>query len=106
MFDKVLESATSLRNQSYHKVEDNIKKATKKQQPTTHYDLRHLKINDINVRDKVLLRNNKRNVKKGGRFTFEWLESYEVDNLIYHGLALLKNQKGNILKKIVQQASS
>ena len=30
MFDKVLKSATSLRNQIHHKVEDNIKKAQEK----------------------------------------------------------------------------
>ena len=37
MFDTVLESATSLRNQIFHKVEDNIKKAQEKQQ--NYYDL-------------------------------------------------------------------
>ena len=97
MFDKVLESATSLRNQIHHKVEDNIKKVQEKQQHN--YDLRHLRSNDIKVGDKVLLRNNKRNDGNGGRFTFTWLGPYEMDNLTDYGLASLKNQKGNVLKK-------
>ena len=83
MFDTVLESATSLRNQIFHKVEDNIKKAQEKQQ--NDYDLRHLKSNEINVGDSVLLRNNKRNDRKGGKFTFKWLGPYEVNNLTDHG---------------------
>ena len=55
MFDTVLESATSLRNQIHHKVKDNIKNAQEKQQHD--YDFRHLKSNEIKVGDKVLLRN-------------------------------------------------
>ena len=62
MFDKVLKSATSLRNQIHHKVGDNIKKAQEKWQHDC--DLRHLKSNDIKVGDKVLLRNNKHNDRK------------------------------------------
>ena len=85
MFDSVLESATSLRNQIRHKVDDNTKKAQEKQKR----DHRHLKRNDIKVGDKVLLRNNKRNDRKGGKFTFKWLGPYEVDNLTQHGLASL-----------------
>ena len=97
MFDKVLESATSFRNQIHHKVEDNIKKAQEKQQHI--YDLCHLQSNDLKVGDKVLLRNNKSSDRKSGKFTFKWLGPYEVDNLTDHGLASLKNQKGNIFKK-------
>ena len=92
MFDKVVESATSLRNQIHHKVEDNIKKAQEKQQHD--YDLRQS--SDIKVGDKVLLRNNKHNDRKGCKFTFKWLGAYEVDNLTDHDLASLKNQKGNV----------
>ena len=69
MFDKVLESATPLRNQIHHIVKDNIKKAQEKQQ--NDYDLRHLQSNDIKVGDKVLLRNNKGNDRKGGKFTLK-----------------------------------
>ena len=47
MFDTVLESATSLRHQIHHKVEDNIKKVQEKQQHD--YYLQHLKSNDIKV---------------------------------------------------------
>ena len=97
MFDNVLESATSLRNQIHHKVEDNIKKAQKRQQHD--YDLRHLKSNDIKVRDKALLRNNKCDVRQGDKITSKWSGPYEVDNLTDHGLASLKNQKGNVIKK-------
>ena len=89
MFDKVLESATYLRNQIHHKVEDNIKKAQGKQQHD--FELWHLQSNDIKVGDKVILRNNKRNDRKSAKFTFKWLEPYEVDNLTDHGLASLKN---------------
>ena len=69
MFDTVLKSTTSLKNQVHHKVEDNIKKAQKKQKHG--YDLRHLNSNDIKVGDKVLPRNNKRNDRKGDKFTFK-----------------------------------
>ena len=100
LLDTVLKSATSLRNQIHHKVD---KKAQEKQQHD--YDLQHLKSNGIKVGYKVLLRNNKRNNRKGGKFTFKWLGPYEVDNLTDHGLASLKNQKDNALKK-VQQAPS
>ena len=107
MFDTVLESATSLRNQIHHKIEDNIKKTQEKQQHE--YDLQHLKSNDIKVWDKVPLRNNgnnKRNDRKSGKFILKWLEPYEVDHLAGNGLASLKNQKGNVFLKKVQQASS
>ena len=97
MLDTVLSSKTSLRNQIHHKVEDNIKKTQEKQQ--LDYDLRHLKSNDIKVGDKVLLRNNMRNDRKGGKFTFKWLGPYEVDNLTNHVLASLKNQIGNAYLK-------
>lgn len=97
MFDTVLESATSLRNNINHNVEANIKKAQKKQQHD--YDLRHFKGNDIKFGDKVLLRDNKRIDRKGGKFTFKWLGLYEVTNLTDHGLASLKNQNGTVLKK-------
>ena len=69
MFDTVLKSTTSLGNQIHHKVEDNIKKTQKKQKHG--YDLRHLNSNDIKVGDKVLPRNNKRNDRKGDKFTFK-----------------------------------
>ena len=107
MFDTVLESATSLRNQIHHKIEDNIKKTQEKQQHE--YELQHLKSNDIKVWDKVPLRNNgnnKRNDRKSGKFILKWLEPYEVDHLADNGLASLKNQKGNVFLKKVQQASS
>ena len=97
MFDTVLELATSLRNQIYHKVEDNIKKGQKKQQ--YHYCLWHLQSNDIKVGDKALLRNNKCDLRKGGKFTFKWLGTYEVDRLTNHGLVSLENQKSSVLKK-------
>ena len=47
MFESARESATSLRNQIHHKVDDNIKKAQGKQKRD--YDHRHLKSNDIKV---------------------------------------------------------
>ena len=85
MFDTVLESSTSLRNQIHNKVEDNIKRAQERQQHD--YDLGQLKSNDIKVGDKVLLRNNKLNDRKGSKSTFKWFGPYEVDNLTDHGLA-------------------
>ena len=100
MFDKVLESATT---RFTIKLKITLKKAQEKQQHD--YDLWYLQSNDIKVGDKVLLRSNKRNDRKGGKFTFRCLGPYEVDNLTDHGLASLKNQKGNALKKN-QQASS
>ena len=68
MFDTVLESATSLRNQTHHKVDVTLKGTGKTQHD---YNLRHLKSNGIKVVDKVLQMNSKRNDRKGGKFTFK-----------------------------------
>ena len=90
MFDTVHESATSFTI----KLKLTSKRQRKKQQHD--YDLRHLK---SKAGDRALLRNNKRNDRKGGKFTFTWLGPYEVDNLTDYSLASLKNQKGNVFKK-------
>ena len=73
------------------KVEHNISQAQQKQKRD--YDRRHQSSNVISVRDKVLLINNKRNDRKGGKFTFKWLGPFVVKALSPKGLATLQNLK-------------
>ena len=75
MFYAVL--ASEIRNEIHSETGENIKKAQKKQ--NSDYDRRHLTSNDINVGDAVLLK--KRNDRKGWKFSFKWLGSYNVSDM-------------------------
>ena len=90
-------SAAAISNEIHRNAEENIKKAQEKQKYD--YDLRHLISNDIQVGDRVLLRNNKRSDRKGGKFSFKWLGPYIVSDMSKKGLATLENINGKVLKK-------
>ena len=53
---------------------------------------------EIKVDDIVLLKNNKRFDRKGGKFSQKWLGPYTVVNTCDKGVATLKNAPGVILK--------
>ena len=75
----------------------NIQNAQKKQKKD--YDSRHLSsANDIKIGDEVFARNNKRNDRKGGKFSFKWMGPYIVTDVTKSGLATLKNKEGELLK--------
>ena len=98
MFDSVLASAITIREEIHEEASENIEKAQKKQK--TNYDNRHQSSStDICVGDEVLLRNNKRNDRKGGKFCFKWLGPYIVSDMTKAGLATLQNKNGYCLKK-------
>ena len=43
-------------------------------------------------------RNNKRNDRKGGKFSYKWLGPFVVSDIAKTGLATLKNNDGKLLK--------
>ena len=57
------------------------------------------KVMALKLEIKIPLRNNKRNDRKGRKFTFKRLGPYEVDNLTDHTLVSLKNLKSNVFFK-------
>lgn len=98
MFDSVLASAITIREEIHEEASENIEKAQKKQK--TNYDNRHQSFSiDICVGDEVLLRYNKRNDRKGGKFCFKWLGPYLVSDMTKAGLATLQTENGHLLKK-------
>ena len=97
MFEAVLTSTCTTRKEIHKTASINIKKAQEKQKRD--FDRRHLSKIDIKVGDKVLLKNNKRSDRKGGKFTYILLGPYTVKDLAPKGLATLENLKGDELKK-------
>ena len=96
VFDTVLKSASSIRNSIAGDASKNIKNAQQKQKRD--FDKTHLSKTEISAGDTVLLRNNKRNDRKGGKFTQKWIGPYTVTNITEKGAATLKNSSGHILK--------
>ena len=97
IFDAVLSSAIAIRSKIHEDASTNILKAQGKQKRD--YDRRHNSTTIIQIGDKVLLRNNKRADRKGGKFTYRWLGPYVVKDLAQKGLATLVSNKGVELKK-------
>ena len=73
-FEAVLASAVKIRGGIIEEAGGNIKNVQEKQKRD--YDRRHLSNTDIRIGDPVLLRNNRRQDRKGGKFTFKWLGPY------------------------------
>ena len=97
-FDTVLSQAKSIREEVYEVTGANIVKAQAKQQRD--YNRRHQLPNSLNINDKVLLKNQKRTVRKGGKFTYKLLGPYAIQNISQKGLCTLVNANGKSLKKI------
>ena len=47
----------------------------------------------------MLLQNQKRQNRKGGKFTYKWIGSYTIKSISKTGLCVLVNEKDVILKK-------
>ena len=96
--DSVLSSSLAIIKEVHRQAGENIKKAQKKQQKD--YLKRHGNaVNDICIRVEVLLRNNKRKDRKGGKFCYKWVGPYVVSNITKKGVASLRNKNGLELKK-------
>ena len=59
------------------------------------YESRHMSKTEIKVDDIVLLKNNKRFDRKGGKFSQKWLGPYTVMNISDKGVATLKKRIGS-----------
>ena len=66
----------------------NIRKAQDKQKKD--FDRRHLSNSEIKVGDLILLSNNKRKDRKGGKSSFAWLGPYIVSEITPKVVATLK----------------
>ena len=78
---------------------ENIKRAQKKQHRDYESHNKSSAFNDIYIIAEVLLRNNKRKDRKGGKFTFMWLGPYVVSDITKKGLVTLKNKNDKELEK-------
>ena len=74
-FEAVLASATTIR-EIHESASNNITKSSRGAKKD--FDRRHLSSSDIKAGNYVLLRNNKRNDRKGWKFSFVWLGPYVV----------------------------
>ena len=97
-FQAVLNSAASIREATHHQASLNIEKAQAKQQKDCNDRHRTPKA-ALPVRSKVLLENQKRKDRKGGKFTYKWMGPYTVKSVSKSGLCVLVNEKGVQLKK-------
>ena len=104
IFDPVLASCNVIREQVYKQAGANIKRAEEKQQRD--YAKRNISSvsNDICIGAQVLLRNNKRNDQKGGKFCFKCIGPYVVSDITKRGLVTLKNKDDKELKKKFNKA--
>ena len=95
-FDAVLSNAISMREEIHQNAGENIQSAQNKQQRD--YNRRHQVPNTIKVGQKVLLKNQKREDRKGGKFSFKWLGTYTVHAISNKNLCSLINKDGKQIK--------
>ena len=97
-FQAVLESAALIREATNEKASQNIKKAQAKHQKD--YYNRHSTISTtLPIGSKVLLQNQRRQDRKGGKFSYKWIGPYTIKSISKTGLCVLINEKGFVLKK-------
>ena len=97
MFHDVLKSANTMRKKIHEDASVNIKKAQERQKRD--YDQRHKSNRTIKIDDKVLVLNDKRQDRKGGKFSYRWIGPYIVKNISPKGVVILQNKNGVPLKK-------
>ena len=97
-FQAVLELAALIREATNEKTSQNIKKAQAKHQKD--YDNRHSTISTtLSIGSKVLLQNQKRQDRNGGKFSNKWIGPYAIKSISKTALCVLINGKGFALKK-------
>ena len=94
-FEAILASATRIRGEIYESATSNIRNAQDKQKKD--FDQRHLSKTEIKVEDLILLCNNKRKDKKGGKFSSAWLDTYIASEITPKGVTLLKKRNDETL---------
>ena len=95
-FEAILASATRIRGEIHESATINIRKAQDKQKKG--FDRHHLSNSEIKVGDLILLLNNKRKDRKGGKFLFTWLGPYIVSKVTPKGTTKLKKRDSEIMK--------
>ena len=97
-FQAALESAALIRETTNEKASQNIKKAQAKHQKD--YNNRHSIISTtLPIGSKVLLQNQRRQERKGGKFSYKWTGPYTIKSISKTALCVLINEKGFVLKK-------
>ena len=97
-FQAVLESAALIREATNEKASQNIKNAQAKHKKD--YKNRHSTISTtLPIGSKVLLQNQRRQDRKGGKFSYKWIGPYTIKSISKTGLCVLINEKGFVLKK-------
>ncbi|XP_065640571.1 uncharacterized protein LOC136073130 [Hydra vulgaris] len=85
-----------MKNKIFDDAYKNIEKSQKRQKHD--YDKRIAPNNEISINKKVLLRNSKRDDRKGGKLVKPWTGPYIVTSISSTNNCTLKNLKGQILK--------
>ena len=85
MFQAVLNSVASIREATHHQASLNIKEAQAKQQKDF-INWHRTPEAALPVGSKVLLENQKRKDRKGGKFTYKWMGPYTVKSISKSGL--------------------
>ena len=97
IFEAVLCNSQSIRKSIHEKASANISKSREMQK--FYYDRRNSAPFSITIGSKVLLKNNSRDDRKGGKFSCRWGGPYVITGLTDKGAASLQNMKGKKLKK-------
>ena len=91
-FQAVLESAALIREATNEKTSQNIKKAQAKHQKD--YNKRHSTISTaLSIGSTVLLQNQRRPDRKGGKFSYKWIGPYNIKSISKTGLCVLISEK-------------
>ena len=97
-FQAVLESAALIGEATNEKASQNIKKAQAKHQKD--YNNRHSTMpTTLPIESKVLLQNQRRQDRKGGKFSYKWIGLYTIKSISKTILCVLINEKDFVLKK-------
>ena len=97
-FQAVLQSAALIREATNEKAIQNIMKAQAKHQKD--YNNHHSTISTtLPIGSKVLLQNQKRQDRKGEKFSYKWIGPYTIKLISKTGPCVLISEKGFILKK-------
>ena len=106
--DIVLKNAKEMQkiqSEIWSKASMNINKAQMKQKKD--YEQRQKKASAFKVGQEVLVRNLKRQDRKGGKQEYPWNGPYTINSILDKGLCTIKNDTGIVLKKkIMSEISS
>ena len=97
VFNAMLSSTLSLRNEAHQEASKNIAKAQEKQQKD--YNRRNTVPASLKIKDKVWLKNQRRQDRKGGKFSSKWTGPYTIEHITKKGLCTLKNERSTVLAK-------